>query len=121
MTNNTKHWILSKGLLVLSIFIFQIPCSLSAADTTYYTLSQCRDLAVSKGVSSQSQHELLLSAKYNRQAALAAMFPKFTANASYMWNSANVHLLSNTTEFTFGTATVNPDGTASWAWKICPR
>ena len=95
MTNNTKHWILSKGLLVLSIFIFQIPCSLSAADTTYYTLPQCRDLAVSKGVSSQSQQELLLSAKYNRQAALAAMFPKFTANASYMWNSANVHLLSN--------------------------
>ena len=120
MTNNTKHWILSKGLLVLSIFIFQIPCSLSAADTTYCTLSQCRDLAVSKGVSSQSQQELLLSAKYNRQAALAAMFPKFTANASYMWNSANVHLLSNTTEFTFGTATVNPDGTASWAWKDLP-
>ena len=38
---------------------------LSAADTTYYTLSQCRELAVSKGASSQSQHELLLSAKYH--------------------------------------------------------
>ena len=120
MTNNTKHRILNKGLLVLSVFILHFSCALSAADTTYYTLPQCRDLALSKGASSQSQQELLLAAKYNRQAALAAMFPKITANASYMWNSANVHLLSNTTEFTFGTATVNPDGTASWAWKDLP-
>ncbi|MBQ4394151.1 MAG: hypothetical protein II825_02475, partial [Paludibacteraceae bacterium] len=80
---------MNKGLLVLSVFILHFSCALSAADTTYYTLPQCRDLALSKGVSSQSQQELLLAAKYNRQAALAAMFPKITANASYMWNSAN--------------------------------
>ena len=103
-------------IVLLALYSSLLP----AADTTYYTLSQCRDLAVSKGASSQSQQELLLSAKYNRQAALAAMFPKISANASYMWNSANTHLLSNTTAFTFGTATVNPDGTASWTWNDLP-
>ena len=100
-------------IVLLALYSLLLP----AADTTYYTLSQCRELAVSKGASSQSQQELLLSAKYNRQAALAAMFPRITANASYMWNNANVHLLENSSTFKSGTATVNPDGTANFAWS----
>ena len=88
-----------------------------AGDTIYYTLKQCRDLALTSGMSAKSQAETRLAAQYNRQAALAAMFPKVTANAAYMWNSANVHLLSNTTDFSFGTATVGPDGTASFNWS----
>ncbi len=88
-----------------------------AADTTYYSLKQCRDLALSSGNSAKSQEETRLAARYNRQAALASMFPKITANGSYMYNSRNAHLLSNTTDFTFGTATVNPDGTATWKWR----
>ena len=88
-----------------------------AGDTLSYTLQQCRDLALTSGVASQSQEEMRLAAQYNRQAALAAMFPRITANASYMWNSLNAHLLANTTDFKYGTATVNPDGTASWTWK----
>ena len=100
-------------IVLLALYSSLLP----AADTTYYTLSQCRDLAVSKGASSQSQQELLLSAKYNRQAALAAMFPRVTANASYMWNNANVHLLENSSTFKSGTATVNPDGTANFVWS----
>lgn len=115
MTNNQKYKGIGRGI-VLAVLILQLS-SLAAADTTYYTLPQCRDLALSAGNSAKSQQESLLAAKYNRQAALASMFPKITANGSYMWNSANVHLLSNTTEFTFGTATVNPDGTASWQWQ----
>ena len=88
-----------------------------AGDTVQYTLKQCRDLALTSGMSAKSQEETRLAAQYNRQAALAAMFPRVTANGSYMWNNADVHLLSNSTEFKFGTATVNPDGTASWTWK----
>ena len=88
-----------------------------AGDTVQYTLKQCRDLALTSGMSAKSQEETRLAAQYNRQAALAAMFPRVTANGSYMWNNADVHLLSNSTEFKYGTATVNPDGTASWTWK----
>jgi outer membrane protein TolC len=48
---------------------------------------------------------------------MAAMFPRITANGSYMWNSRNAHLLGNETAFSFGTATVNPDGTTSFTWS----
>ena len=88
-----------------------------ASDTVHYTLQQCRDLALTSGTASKSQEEAQLAAKYNRQAALAAMFPRVTANAAYMWNSRDAHLLANQTAFSFGTATVNKDGTASFAWN----
>ena len=88
-----------------------------AGDTIHYTLLQCRDLALTKGASAQSEEEARLAAKYSRQAALAAMFPKISANGSYMWNSKKAHLLANSTQISsVGTATVNPDGTASWEW-----
>ncbi len=89
----------------------------SAGDTLYYSLQQCREMALNSGMSAQSQKETHLAAQYNRQAALAAMFPRVTANAAYMWNNANVHLLPNSSEFSFGTATVNPDGTSSFEWS----
>ena len=103
----------------ISICLLCAVLSLSAyaGDTVQYTLKQCRDLALTSGMSAKSQEETRLAAQYNRQAALAAMFPRVTANGSYMWNNADVHLLSNSTEFKYGTATVNPDGTASWTWK----
>ena len=88
-----------------------------AGDTIYYTLQQCRDLALTSGASSKAQEETMLAAKYNRQAALASMFPRITANGSYMWNSRDAHMLANSTSLPFGTATVNPDGTASFEWS----
>ena len=97
-----------------------VPLVLQAQDTLMYTLQQCRDMALTSGTSAKSQEEALLAAKYNRQAALAAMFPRITANAAYMWNSHNIHLLANSSTFPFGTAIVNPDGTASWTWKDIP-
>lgn len=115
MTNHTPYWKIGKGIL-LSFFILHFS-SLTAGDTVYYSLQQCRDLALSSGASAKSQEESRLAAKYNRQAALAAMFPRISANAAYMWNSKNAHLLANTTDFSMGTATVNPDGTATWEWK----
>lgn len=95
--------------------LFLVPAK--ASDTLLYTLQQCRELALTQSASSKSQEESRLAAKFNRQAALAAMFPRITANAAYMWNNAQVHLLPNTADFTVGTATVNPDGTASFKWN----
>ena len=94
-------------------------CVMTAAanDTVRYTLSACRELALTRGTSSRSHEETRLAAEYNRKAALAAMFPRVSANGGYMWNSRDAHLLANETSFSFGTATVAPDGTASFAWS----
>lgn len=61
-------------LLTLLFIVFHLSF-VTAGDTVQYTLQQCRDLALTKSVSSKSQEETRLAAKYNRQAALAAMFP----------------------------------------------
>lgn len=105
-----------KFILVLCLLSFAL-CPTQAQDTLVCSLTQCREMALSNGASAKSQEELRLAAKYNRQAALAAMFPRVTANASYMWNNANVHLLENSSAFKSGTATVNPDGTATYTWS----
>ena len=88
----------------------------SAGDTLRYTLQSCRDMALNRSVSAQVQEESMLAAKYNRQAALAMMFPRVSANGGYMWNSQNVHLASNESQFSFGTASVG-DGTTSFQWS----
>ena len=116
MTTIMKEERKRRILLTLMLVICHISLA-TAGDTIQYTLQQCRDLALTKGASSKSQEESRLAAEYNRKAALAAMFPRITANASYMWNSRKAHLLANSTEFSIGTATVNPDGTATWTWK----
>lgn len=103
--------------IVLCILCSVLYTPLFAGDTLHYSLAQCRDLALTSGNASKAQQETQLAAKYNRQAALAAMFPRITANGSYMWNSLDVHLLANSTAFSFGTATVNPDGTSSFVWS----
>lgn len=103
--------------IFLEFLFCLVSLSLCAGDTLVYTLSQCREMALASGTTARSQQELQLAAKYNRQAALAAMFPKISANATYMWNSKNPRLLANSTAFPFGTATVNPDGSSSFAWS----
>lgn len=105
----------SRIILILALCTFVI--SAKANDTLLYTLQQCRELALSQSNSSKSQQETLLAAKYNRQAALAAMFPRITANASYTWNSRDAHLIANQMEFPFGTVTATEDGTPSFHWK----
>ena len=103
--------------LVLGAVVSAAHAGVTAQDTLVSNLRQCREMALSNGASAKSQEELRLAAKYNRQAALAAMFPRVTANASYSWNNASVHLLENSSAFKTGTATVNPDGTATFAWS----
>lgn len=106
-----------RGKWYILIVLMALCLQSKAGDTLQYTLLQCRDLALTAGSSARSQEESRLAAKYNRQAALAAMFPKINATGSYMWSSARPHLLANQSEFSFGTATVNPDGTSSFEWS----
>ena len=107
-----------KRIIILIVcFWCAVSGIVSAADTTYYSLQQCREMALTKGASSQSQEEARLAAEYSRKAALAAMFPRVTANGGYMWNSRDAHLLANQSTFSFGTATVNADGSASFQWS----
>lgn len=118
--NNSKNGIIKlkveRYILLLALCsLFLIP--IRANDTLYYTLQQCRDLALTSGTSARSQEEAQLAAKYNRQAALAAMFPRITVNAAYLWNNADIHFLPNQMSLPFGTVTVNPDGTSSFVWS----
>jgi len=102
---------------ILGVLCAVFAISAQAGDTVQYTLQTCREMALTAGAKAKSQEEVRLAAEYNRKAAMAAMFPRITANGAYMWNSKNAHMLANRQEFSFGTAMVNPDGTASFAWS----
>lgn len=82
-----------------------------------YTLEQCRQMALDASHDSEIRSEALEAARLNKQAALAAMFPKISANASYMWNSKSPVLLPNRMQFDFGTARVGADGVGSFEWS----
>ena len=107
----------SKRYLLSLLTVISMSVSLSAGDTVRYTLQQCREMALSNSASSRAQESSVLAAKYNRQAALAAMFPHVSANGGYMWNSRQAHLLADQTEFSLGTAAVHGDGSASFDWS----
>lgn len=96
--------------------VSMLSLSVLAGDTLHYTLHDCREMALNNSASAKSQEEAKLVAKYNRQAALAAMFPHFSANGGYAWNSRNAHLIADRFAFPFGTATVGDDG-ASFDWS----
>lgn len=103
------------ALMVCMALIFCTPAM--SEDTVYYRLEDCRQQALSYNASARSQQELQQAAKYNRQAALAAMFPRVSANGGYMWTSSNMHLVGNELAFSFGQSTILPDGTTSFAWE----
>ncbi len=108
---------MNKRIILSCILGAMSVASLYAGDTLLYNLPACREMALTAGATAQSQQEARLAAKYNREAALAAMFPRVSANGGYMYNSRKAHLLGNETAFSFGTATVNPDGTSTFAWS----
>ena len=74
-------------------------------------------MALDASHASEMRQESLEAARLNQQAALAAMFPKVSANASYMWNSKSPVLLANEMQFDFGTARVGADGMGSFEWS----
>lgn len=82
-----------------------------------YTLDDCRRMAHDASHNSELRKEALEAARLNEQAALAAMFPKVNANASYLWNSKSPVLLAREIQFDFGTARVGADGTGSFEWS----
>lgn len=88
-----------------------------AGDTLFTSLPACREMALTAGSSAKAKQEAVLAAEYNRKAALAAMFPRVSANAGYMWNSKDAHFVSNEAQFSFGTANVAADGSASFTWS----
>ncbi len=115
------NWV---GLVLSSLLLMSATASASEPvrgqyinDTLRCALADCREMALTKGSSSRSLEEAKLVAKYNREAALAAMMPRVSANAAYAWNSRDAHLLADQTTFSFGTATVMPDGSANFSWS----
>ena len=82
-----------------------------------YTLQDCRQMALDASHGSEMRQEALEAARLNQQAAMAAMFPKINANASYMWNSKSPVLLANEMQFDFGTARVGADGVGAFEWS----
>ena len=104
------------GLLLLlsqSVVLMAEDASLTAR----YTLDQCRQMAIDASNNSEMRTEALEAARLNEQAALAAMFPKVSANASYIWNSKSPVLLADRMQFDFGTARVGADGVGSFEWS----
>ena len=104
-------------MLIVAAMLLCICAVCRAAETMRVTLEDCREMALSNSHSARSQEESKLAAEYSRKAALAAMFPRISANGGYMWNSRDAHLLANETEFSLGTAKVGEDGTRTFKWN----
>ena len=102
---------MKRVLIYIGVLLLALPLN-----AQMLTLDDCRGFAL-KAASTQASDEARKAADYNRQAALAAMFPKITANAAYTWNSQHAVLLPNQMDFSFGTATVGKDGSASFQWS----
>lgn len=101
--------------VIMAVVSLSAPCR--GGDTIRYTLAACRTMALEEGSTNRSSQELLRAAELNRKAAMAAAFPKVSANGTYSWNSEKMHLLANETAFDFGTAGVSADGTPYFNWS----
>ena len=102
------------------LLLLLVACSVWAEEATIvptYTLQQCRQMAQNASHNSEMRQESLEAARLHQQAALAAMFPKLSVNAAYMWNSKSPAILSNELQTSFGTARVGADGTGSFEWS----
>lgn len=105
MFMNYKSTIFAAALLCLTSMV-------SAQDTLRCSLADCRQMALELSQSGKAQEEMRKAAEYNRKAALAAMFPRVSANGGYRWNSKNAHLLGDQTDLGFGT--VSTGNAFSW-------
>ncbi len=102
-----------KTIHIRFLILFLLFCSSGgAADSLRYSLHQCRDMALLNGTSARAQEQTRLAAEYSRKAALAAMFPRVTANGGYMWNSSDAHLLPKEPSYTIGSVTIDPGSAA---------
>lgn len=85
-------------------------CALHAADTVRYTLPMCREMARTNSTTTRVQAEAKQAALYRRKAAGAAMAPRLSANAGYLYSSQDIHLLADEMTFPFGTAGIGANG-----------
>ena len=103
-----------KPPVIISIILASaVALSVSAEDLT---LSQCRTMALSHNTSAEMQQEAIAAAEMLKKASVAAMMPKASANAGYVWNSSDLHLLGNQTTGEWGTVGVGADGSAYLEW-----
>ena len=79
------------------------------------SLGECRELALS-ATQSQATEELKAAAADNRRAAVAAMFPRISANSAYTWTNAKMRLLPSEMDFGAGTAIISHDGSSQFFW-----
>lgn len=87
----------------------------SAVLVRRYSLEECREMALQSNTQQQISEEMKQAATLQRKAALAAMFPKLSLNAAYLYNSKKMHLIGDEDEFDFGTVYRAEDG--SWKFK----
>lgn len=95
--------------IISAILITAISLSATAEELT---LEQCRSMALSHNTSAEMQQEAIAAAEMLKKASVAAMMPKASANAGYVWNSADIHLLGNQLSGEWGTVGVGADGSA---------
>lgn len=69
-----------------------------------------------KATQSQASQELKAAAEDNRKAALAAMFPRVSANSAYSWTNAKMTLLPSEMDLGAGTAIISQDGSSQFFW-----
>ena len=79
------------------------------------TVEQCREMALN-ATQSQATQELKAAASDNRKAAMAAMFPRISANSAYTWTNAKVTLLPSSMDLGSGQAVVSHDGSSHFFW-----
>ena len=96
------------------IFIFLIASLPCLARTL--SLERCREMALN-ATQSQATQELKAAAEDNRKAALAAMFPRISANSAYSWTNAKMALLPAEMNLGAGTAIVSQDGSSQFFWN----
>jgi outer membrane protein TolC len=94
----------------LILLIAAVPCGARSLN-----LEQCREMAL-KATQSQASQELKAAAEDNRKAALAAMFPRVSANSAYSWTNAKMTLLPSEMDLGAGTAIISQDGSSQFFW-----
>lgn len=96
-------------LLLLSLWIGATLCS----GQQILTLEQCHELAFRDNKQSQIDKENVEAASDMRKAALANFFPKFNANAAYMYNDTKAHILPQVMNLSNG-GTLSDQGFSNW-------
>lgn len=81
-----------KHILLIPVLVF---CTQVASGQQYITLNRCRQLAIESNPLLKMAQERIDAADALEKMALTQFFPKFDANATYLWNQKSASLLSD--------------------------